>query len=78
MQITNNHNLPESFVNFARNDKYSKGKSDISVTTLIDSPRVRLLREANSTELSVFTPMSMDGFYLVLLTIRKPMEKQSL
>jgi hypothetical protein len=52
MQITNNHNLPESFVNFARNDKYSKGKSDISVTTLIDSPRVRLLREANSTELT--------------------------
>lgn len=52
MQITNNHNLPESFVNFARNDKYSKGKSDISVTTLIDSPRVRLLREANSAELT--------------------------
>ncbi len=52
MQITNNHNLPESFVNFARNDKYSKGKSDISVTTLIDSPRVRLLREANSADLT--------------------------
>ena len=52
MQITNNHNLPESFVNFARNDKYSKGKSDISVTTLIDSPRVRLLREANSAQLT--------------------------
>tara|TARA_E500000318_G_scaffold29279_1_gene29251 strand:- start:2319 stop:3206 length:888 start_codon:yes stop_codon:yes gene_type:complete len=52
MQITNNHNLPESFVNFARNDKYSKGKSDISVTTLIDSPRVKLLREANSAQLT--------------------------
>lgn len=52
MQITNNHNLPASFVNFARNDKYSKGESDISVTTLIDSPRVRLLREARSAEMT--------------------------
>ena len=52
MNITNNHNLPQSFVNFARNDKYSKGLSDISVTTLIDSPRVRLLREAKSSEMT--------------------------
>lgn len=52
MNITNNHNLPQSFVNFARNDKYSKGQSDISVTTLIDSPRVRLLREAKSSEMT--------------------------
>ena len=37
MKITNNHNLPQSFVDFARNDKYSKGHADISVTTLIDS-----------------------------------------
>ncbi len=52
MNITNNHNLPQSFVNFARNDKYSKGQSDISVTTLIDSPRVRLLREAKSSDMT--------------------------
>ncbi len=52
MNITNNHNLPQSFVNFARNDKYSKGLSDISVTTLIDSPRVRLLREDKSSEMT--------------------------
>ena len=45
MEITNNYNLPKSFVDFARNDKYSKGQADISVTTLIDSPRVRLMRE---------------------------------
>ena len=41
MKITNEHQLPDAFLNFARDDKYSKGKSDISVTTLIDSPRVR-------------------------------------
>lgn len=45
MEITNNYSLPQSFVDFARNDKYSKGNSDISVTTLIDSPRVRLMRD---------------------------------
>lgn len=45
MQITNKHGLPQSFLDFARNDKYSKGVADISVTSLIDSPRVRLMRE---------------------------------
>jgi hypothetical protein len=45
MKITNTHNLPNAFVEFARNDKYSKGKADISATTLIDSPRVRLMRD---------------------------------
>jgi hypothetical protein len=45
MEITNKYGLPQSFLDFARNDKYSKGKADISVTTLIDSPRIRLMRE---------------------------------
>jgi hypothetical protein len=36
MKITNRFNLPDAFYNFARNDKYSRGKADISVTTLID------------------------------------------
>lgn len=50
MEITNTHNLPEAFVNFARNDKYSKGISDISVTTLIDSPRIRLMRDHHASD----------------------------
>ena len=37
--------MPQPFVDFAINDKYSKGKADISVTTLIDSPRVRIMKE---------------------------------
>ena len=45
MKVTNNYNLPQSFVDFARNDKYSKGHADISVTTLIDSARVRVMRD---------------------------------
>ena len=43
--ITNKYGLPEAFVNFAKLDKYSKGDADISVTQLIDSPRVLLMRE---------------------------------
>lgn len=51
MKITNRFNLPDAFYNFARNDKYSRGKADISVTTLIDSPRVRLMRDKHNDQL---------------------------
>lgn len=50
MKITNKHNLPDAFLNFARDDKYSKGKADISVTSLIDSPRVRLMKDLYSSK----------------------------
>jgi hypothetical protein len=53
LEITNNHKLPKSFVDFARNDKYSKGNADISVTTLIDSPRIRLMRDHFSNQRTV-------------------------
>lgn len=52
MKITNIHKLPEALVAFARNDKYSKGDADISVTTLIDSPRIRILRSLNSDKMT--------------------------
>jgi len=45
MKITNKYDLPDAFLNFARDDKYTKGKADISVTTLIDAPRVRLMKD---------------------------------
>ncbi len=50
--ITNKYGLPEAFVNFAKLDKYSKGDADISVTQLIDSPRVLLMREEHKDKLS--------------------------
>ena len=53
MKISNNFNLPQSFLDFARNDKYSKGDADISVTSLIDSPRIRKMREHFANERSV-------------------------
>ena len=51
MKITNEFGLPDAFVNFARDDKYTKGKADISVTTLIDSPRVRLMKDKHHSDM---------------------------
>ena len=45
--------MPKPFVDFARNDKYSKGKADISVTTLIDSPRIRIMKEQYDEDIEV-------------------------
>ena len=53
MKITNKFGMPKPFVDFARNDKYSKGKADISVTTLIDSPRIRVLKEQHHDKIEV-------------------------
>tara|TARA_B100000900_G_scaffold409222_1_gene424771 strand:- start:74 stop:979 length:906 start_codon:yes stop_codon:yes gene_type:complete len=53
MKITNKFGMPKPFVDFARNDKYSKGKADISVTTLIDSPRIRILKEQHHDKIEV-------------------------
>ena len=50
--ITNKYGLPDSFLNYATSDKYSRGDADISVTQLIDSPRVLLLREQHKEEIS--------------------------
>ncbi len=41
--ITNKHNLPAPLVNAIKNDPYSKGRSDISVTQLIQPPQLRKL-----------------------------------
>ena len=51
MIITNHTGLPEPvFKALTRND-YSKGKSNRSVTQLIDSPRVRVLRKENDEKI---------------------------
>jgi hypothetical protein len=51
MNITNKYNLPDTFLSFARDGKYDKGNADISVTTLIDSPRIKLLKEQHGSEI---------------------------
>jgi len=51
MKITNKNNLPDTFLSFARDGKYDKGNADISVTTLIDSPRINILKVQNKAEI---------------------------
>lgn len=52
MKITNRHNLPDTFLSFARDDKYDRGIADISVTTLIDAPRVNILKSQKADEIT--------------------------
>ena len=53
MKITNKLNLPQTLYNLAKRDRYSRGKSRISVTQLIDSPRVRMLRQQYQDQIEV-------------------------
>ena len=52
MKLTNKIGLPEALVNAVRNDGYSRGAADISVTQLIDSPFIRHLRQQHASELT--------------------------
>lgn len=52
MKLTNKAGLPDALVNAVRNDGYSRGQSDISVTQLIDSPFIRHLRQQHADELT--------------------------
>ncbi len=47
MKITNKHNVPDIIVRAAKRDNYSRGASIKSVTQLISSPRIDILRRTN-------------------------------
>ena len=51
MNLTNKSGLPEALLSAVRNDSYSRGNSDISVTQLIDSPMIRRLRAKHKDEI---------------------------
>jgi len=51
MIITNNFNLPQTFVNITRRPTYSKGGANLSATELITSPRLVLLRKAHADKI---------------------------
>lgn len=53
MKITNIHNAPSAVLNNVLNDEYSRGDSDISVTQLINSPRIVLLQRVNDDNMVV-------------------------
>lgn len=52
MQITNNFNLPLPLVNAARNDGYSKGDSDFSISQLINPIQQGILFNRYESQLS--------------------------
>lgn len=51
MKITNSSGLPQSVFEALCNKEYSRGDADISVTELIDSPRVRVLKKRNDDKI---------------------------
>ena len=51
MNTTNKFNLPHAFENFDKVHAYTKGDADISVTTLIDAPKIALLKRNNHREI---------------------------
>jgi hypothetical protein len=51
MIITNKYNLPQTFVNVLKRPSYSKGKSNISATELISSPRIVQLRKLHADQI---------------------------
>lgn len=51
MKITNKFNLPNTFVNILNRPTYTKGKSNISATELINSPRIVQLKRIHDDDL---------------------------
>jgi hypothetical protein len=52
MKLTNIYNLPQPLVDAVKNDPYSKGDADYSITQLIESPRVAELERRHDHELT--------------------------
>lgn len=51
MKLTNKYNLPETFVNIMKRPTYSTGGAHLSVTQLIDSPKVVALKKKHDDDL---------------------------
>jgi PD-(D/E)XK nuclease superfamily len=51
MKLSNKHNLPQPFVNLFHKQEYSKGAARISVTELINSPRIVALKHKHGHEI---------------------------
>tara|TARA_R100000458_G_C8270427_1_gene245182 strand:+ start:584 stop:1468 length:885 start_codon:yes stop_codon:yes gene_type:complete len=52
LKYTNKHNLPPEIIRAIENDSYSKGESVISITGLLQPPRIRLLKEKHKDEIT--------------------------
>jgi len=70
--VTNKHGAPESLVAFAKQPHYDSEGSTYTVTQLIDSPRVRILRAKHADEIE--DDVSENIFRLVGTSIHKSLE----
>jgi PD-(D/E)XK nuclease superfamily len=52
MQLTNVHNLPQTIVNVIKRPQYTKGKSNLSMTELLNSPRIVQLKRKHWDDLT--------------------------
>lgn len=53
MEWTNRHGLPDAIVRAIANDPYDAGDADISVTSLIAPPQMRVLRQQHDAEMKL-------------------------
>jgi hypothetical protein len=53
MIVTNKHGMPQTLVNLARRDKYTKGKAHLSATEMLNSPRIVQLRKKYDDQVEV-------------------------
>ena len=51
--FTNLHNLPDPDVKALSDDKYDSGQVNSSVTTLIDSPQVKILNRKHKDDITI-------------------------
>lgn len=51
MIITNKFNLPQTIVNVVKRPQYTKGKSKLSITEIMNSPRIVQLRKKHEAEI---------------------------
>lgn len=51
MKLTNKFNLPQTFVNILSKPTYTKGRAHLSVTEIINSPRIVQLKNIHYDEL---------------------------
>jgi hypothetical protein len=51
MILTNKFNIPQTFVNVVKRPTYSKGRANLSVTQLINSPKIVALTQTHQDEL---------------------------
>lgn len=51
MRITNHFDLPEAFVRFEERNEHTRDGADISVTELIDSPRIHTLKVRHNDDI---------------------------